>query len=132
MAQGPLVRYFGAPSYNFSTLDVSAGRGALHVASLQIAWSEGKKKGDRGDFQVTWEGTWSLGPCTAPGVVLFSEDLPNEILSTMDCQQTMRLGPFPSHSCFRIFRRKRTDIVQVLLTLMVFPAVAGHYCTAFV
>jgi hypothetical protein len=99
MAQGPLVQYFGAPSYNFSTSGVSAGRWALHVASLQLAWSEGegKKKGRRwGEFPSNLgKALGQLGPCTAPGVVLFSEDPPSEIAQPYGLPANNASWPFP-------------------------------------
>ena len=76
--------------------------GPYTLQACNWCWSEGegKKKGDGGEFPGNLgKALGQLGPCTAPGVVLFSEDPPSEIAQPYgNCQQIMRLGPFPSHS----------------------------------
>jgi hypothetical protein len=56
--------------------------GPYTLQACNWCWSEGegKKKGDGGEFPGNLgKALGQLGPCTAPGVVLFSEDPPSEI-----------------------------------------------------
>lgn len=118
MAQGPLVQYLGAPSYTLARRALVLARWALHVASLQLAWSREKKRAMGGFPGNLGMALGHLVHARAPGVVLLAKDPPSEILSPMGCQQIMRLGPSQVTSCSFAF----ASTAGPLLRPMSFPS----------